>query len=153
MDAELEARFDQLAELIARSFEAQNERFDRRMDALEGRMAALEARLDAMDAKFEEKFLGVYERLDSERAAREQFERRVTDRLDAMGREIADLRQVVVRLEGRIEGLREGVAHLEVRVTELEKGTVRANARLDALSDDMRQRFRLVNERLSSLAA
>ncbi|MEJ2678027.1 MAG: hypothetical protein P8174_03005, partial [Gemmatimonadota bacterium] len=104
-------------------------------------------------AKFEDRFLGVHERLDSERAAREQFERRVTDRLDAMARDMADLRQSVARLDARIDGLHEDFTRLNARVTELEKGVTGVNARLDGLSDDMRQRFRVVNERLSSLAA
>ncbi|MEJ2214970.1 MAG: hypothetical protein P8099_00005, partial [Gemmatimonadota bacterium] len=164
MDAELEARFDQLAELIAWSFEAQNERFDRletrmdrlesRMDGLESRMAVLERRVDAMDLKFEEKFLGVYERLDSERAAREQFERRVKDRLEAMGREIGDLRQVVVRLDARVDGLREDVTRLDARMDRLEGRMDRLESRMDRLEgrmDRLEGRMDSLESRMDSL--
>lgn len=144
--AETDERFERMMTLMASQFEAMQAHFDKRFDALEGRMGALEGRMDALDKrvdamnrKFEEKFIGVYERLDSERKAREQFERRVMGRLDAMGRHIA--------------AVRKDVAHLDARVTGLEKRMDGVDARLDGLSEDMRQQFRVVNERLAGLAA
>lgn len=102
-------------------------------------MDGLEQRVESMDLKFEEKFIGVYERLASMQHAMDRFERRVMGRLDAMERDIA--------------GLRKDVARLDRRVTVLEKDMRGVHNRLDGLSEDMRQRFRVVNDRLGQLAA
>ncbi len=172
--AAIDERFDRLTAMMASQFEAMQAHMDRRMDALEGRMDALEGRMDAlegrmdrlerrvdaMDLKFEEKFIGVYERLASLRLAQEQFERRILARLDAMVAQIAANREAIeglredgVRLREEIAGLRAGVARVEERVNAVEANLLGLNDRVDDLSEDMRQRFRVVNDRLSSLAA
>jgi predicted nuclease with TOPRIM domain len=158
--AAIDERFDRLTAMMASQFEAMQAHFDRRMDALEGRMDALERRVDAMDLKFEEKFIGVYERLASARLAQERFERRVLDRLDAMAQEIAanrdaihGLREDDARLREDLAALRDGIARLDERVSGVEVSLLGLNDRLDGLSEDMRQRFRTVNDRLAALAA
>lgn len=165
--AAIDERFDRLTAMMASQFEAMQAHFDRRMDALERRVDALERRIeslerrvDAMDLKFEEKFIGVYERLASARLAQEQFERRVLDRLDTMAQEIAANREAInglreddARLREDLAALRDGVARLDERVSVVEVSLLGLNDRLDGLSEDMRQRFRTVNDRLAALAA
>jgi chromosome segregation ATPase len=133
--AKQEARFDRFMELMASHFEAMQGRIDERMDRLEQRMDRLEesmdrleGRLDAMDRKFTEMFIGVNERFASARLRAKQFEARVSGLLETMGSDLARLTD---------------------RMTALEANTLALNERVDGLADDMRLRFRQVDERLS----
>lgn len=59
---------------------------------------------------------------------------------------MSELRDGVVALTHRVDELGD-------RVGRLEAGFLQLNVRVDGLADDMRQRFRVVNERLAELAA
>jgi hypothetical protein len=113
---------------------------------LERRMAALEARLDAMDARFSERFIGIDERFATMRLSMEQFQARMQDVADTMAREIG-------RLDPRLAALEDGLVRVSHRLAAAGDHMVGLNERVDGLSDDMRLRFRQVNDRLSGLAA
>ncbi|MGH7470265.1 MAG: hypothetical protein ACRENP_20170, partial [Longimicrobiales bacterium] len=67
--------------------------------------------------------------------------------------EITDLRNEIARLSIRIDHLTEKVDRIAGRLDRVEAGLLHFNERFDGLSDDLRQRFRLVNDRLAELVA
>jgi septal ring factor EnvC (AmiA/AmiB activator) len=54
-------------------------------------------------------------------------------------------------LTAELAGVKRGVAQLERRVTNLENQSVATNARLDSLHVDMRQRFRVLTDRVGAI--
>jgi chromosome segregation ATPase len=50
-----------------------------------------------------------------------------------------------------LTGLKEGVSQLNDRMKSVETAVVGVHGRIDTLGDDMRQRFRVVNDRLSTI--
>ena len=88
-----------------------------------------------MDVKYTESFLGVYDRFRSLEA-----------RLDHLQGAIADLREQVGHFGARLALAVERLEKVEAAIDQL-------NVRADGLAEDMRQRFRYVNERLAELRA
>jgi hypothetical protein len=70
----------------------------------------------------------------------------------ALAGRIDVLTERVDAIEGRLDGLSGRVDGLASRLDRLESGQLEFSTRLDGLSEDMRQRFRIVNERLAMLA-
>jgi septal ring factor EnvC (AmiA/AmiB activator) len=92
-----------------------------------------------MHLEFSERFIAMDERFRSMELRIEQFEGRVMDRLD--------------RVETEVQAVRAALGRTDQRVAALEKQVLGLNTRLDTMADDMRQRFRVLNERVSELAA
>lgn len=136
-------RFNELATIIAKSFEATearwNERFDRlehRVDTLDNRTAErfdrLEKRVEGMDVKFTEKFISIDESFRTLHLRIEHFEKRTL--------------QTTVEIRDDVATLSRRVNSLDSRVGGLEDSMVQLNERVDRLGDDMRQRFKVVND-------
>jgi hypothetical protein len=56
------------------------------------------------------------------------------------------------RVTGRLDSLDARTKQLEVRTGSIEHNLLNLNTRMDVLSDDMRQRFRVLNDRLAGAA-
>ncbi len=180
MDArfdQVNARFDALEALLAWQFE----RNDRRFDALEARMADVEARLagleaglrlaDARFAAIDERFLSMSERFTNLETRLEQlrgqFATSLGDldaRVGVLGGELNERLDRVAaahdpalldRLRERVTLIADRVDHLATSVVpRLEKVELALNAlgtRVDDISDDMRQRFRVVSDHLAEI--
>jgi chromosome segregation ATPase len=87
-------------------------------------------RFGAMQTEMTERFISVDEQLRTLTMRVQQFEVRAQRDLDAVKGAMTDLSQ---------------------RMTAVEDSIVELHRRVDTLSDDMRQRFRGVNERLTSI--
>ena len=131
MDAETKDYLDGILGEILTAMNAGFSRLERRQEALEQRIEALEQRMDAMELRFDERFQSLGERFATMELRIEQFEVRVTGRLDS--------------LDARTK-------QLEVRTGSIEQNLLNLNTRMDVLSDDMRQRFRVLNDRLAGAA-
>src|SRR5690606_2329818 len=138
MDAELKAYLDGMVETITSRIDARftrvEERLDgveERLDGLEGEVRGLRAEFTAMRTEFGERFIGIDERFGSMELRVEQFEVRVT---------------------GRLDSLDEQAKQLVVRTGAVEQHMLNLNTRVDVLADDMRQRFRVLNDRLAGAA-
>lgn len=162
LEERLEARIERLAELVAKSFAAQNERLDRieaRLDRIEARLDGVEARLDGVETRLD----GVETRLDGVEGRLERLEDRVaamdlkfSERLITVDDRFRTLGLAIELFEGRITGKVDGaleqldhldgrVGRLEIRFEGVESELVNVNGRLDTLGDDVRQRFRVVH--------
>lgn len=130
MDAELKAYLDGMVETITMRIAEQGIRLDQRMDGFEHR-------LDALTVEMREGFIAVNERFRTMEQRIDQFEARVTDQLATLNSELADVKR--------------GLARIERRVTNLENQSVATNARLDGLHLDMRQRFRVLTDRVGAI--
>jgi hypothetical protein len=123
-----EDRDDRLVALIAGQFEAMQLYMDQRFESMQSymvqRFESIDQRFQSIDERFDALHLEMTERFIS---VDERF-RSVEERLDLL----TDKTAAVERRTGRFE-----------------EEMVALNGRFDNLSDDMRQRFRLVNERLS----
>jgi chromosome segregation ATPase len=128
----LEARVARVEERLDR-VEARLAEVEERLDRVEARLDRLEARVDGMDVKYTESFLGVYDRFRS-----------LETRLDHVQGAIADLREQVGHFGARLAVAVERLEKVEEAIDQL-------NVRVDGLAEDMRQRFRYVNERLAEL--
>jgi tetrahydromethanopterin S-methyltransferase subunit G len=151
-----EERFERLMASVAGLFEAAQTRNDERFDALERRIDGVEQRLESMDVTFTEKFIGVDERFGTLRLANKQFESRFLAALGVLDGRMSRVEGDIGVLAERAAGVETGLAGLDRRLTTfaaevneriggLGAEVVGVNRRLDGLSDDMRQRFRLVN--------
>lgn len=60
--------------------------------------------------------------------------------------DLGELRMEIAQINLRLD-------NLTARVDRLEAGFLQLNDRVDSLANDMRQRFHVVNERISELAA
>jgi septal ring factor EnvC (AmiA/AmiB activator) len=81
----------------------------------------------------------VDERFRSLELRMEHFEARVMDRLES--------------IDTRLAGVEAGLARTNARVAGLEAQVASMNTRLDGVTDDMRQRFRVLTEQVAELAA
>jgi chromosome segregation ATPase len=152
MDAELKAGIERL-----------DRRFDKLIAFLEGmelrnlqRFERSEARMEQLENRISEQITGVNERLSSMALRIEQFEGRVVGKLaglDEVRQEIIGVRQEIAGVRQEVLQVRNRLDHLSERVDHLEDALLKLGVRLDSLSDDMRQRFRVVNDRLAQLAA
>lgn len=123
---EIDARFDQM--------DARFDQIDARFDRLEGRVERIENQMTLMRSEMIERFLSVSDRLGA-------VERRVSHLDVAIRSEMDSLHSVAAGLRGDIDTLKQLTHSMDNGVHEL---TVRIND----LGDDMRQRFRIVTERL-----
>jgi hypothetical protein len=97
-----------------------------------------------------ERFIAVDEKFRSLALPFEQFGTRMTDAFHAFVIEVrTELRIVGPRLDQNTERLDRVI----VRMDKLEEGLANVNVRVDGFSEDMRQRFRVLNERIGELAA
>lgn len=123
--------------------------FAERFDALHAEFAE---KLASMELAFTERFISVDERFSTLHLRIEQFEGRVTGALEGMRNDIALLSTRVSGLDERVDGLATQLSGLTARAGRFEDGLLAVSVRLDTLADDMRQRFRQVNERLAGAA-
>jgi septal ring factor EnvC (AmiA/AmiB activator) len=100
-------------------------------------MDGFDHRLDALADEMRECFIAMDERFRTLEQRIDQFEARVNDQLAALNAELA--------------GVKRSVAQIERRVTNLENQSVATNARLDGLHLDMRQRFRVLTDRVGAI--
>jgi uncharacterized coiled-coil protein SlyX len=110
---------------------------DGMVETITMRIAEQGSRLDALGAEMREGFIAVNERFRTLEQRIDQFEARVNGQLGALNAELA--------------GVKRGVAQIERRVTNLEDQSVATNARLDGLHLDMRQRFRVLTDRVGAI--
>jgi chromosome segregation ATPase len=128
--AEMNARFEvsdtRLAELSQR-FEQFRVETNERLQSVFDRLGLVEKRLDRAFVAIDEL------RTEVRRVAAESVELRG---------EIAEMRGEIAELRGDFAGFTDKIVKVESRVD-------RVQSSINSLSDDMRQRFRLVNERLA----
>lgn len=148
----IDESFERLTAFVTSRFEAIEARLGRieeRQDRIEERLDRLERRVESNHFESSERFISVEERLRTLGARID----RVEEKVDTTG----------VRLEGRAEalavtlsGMRAEAGQFRSEVTTrldgvdrrldgLGAAVVALNGRLDDLSDDMRQRFRVLN--------
>ncbi len=174
----VDARFDGLEAFLARHFEHIEQRLDehgRRFDALEARMDRLEARVDGLEARMKSFETSVAERFQSVDEQIRATQRNLDRLADALRTDLlkledgtiqvrADMNERFGRLEKGMEALtlgelRERMHVLSERVDHLggsvvgrlegvEKELSNLTGQVNGLTDDMRQRFRAVNDRL-----
>ncbi|MEX2283938.1 MAG: hypothetical protein WEE89_15745 [Gemmatimonadota bacterium] len=152
-----EDRITNRVELVARAVAVLEERMtalEERMTALEERMTALEERVTAIETRVgvladgldafriwtEEQFLGVFDRF-----------RVMEVRFDHVDAQVAELRALVITLTARVDGAERRTDLVAQRMVKLEKRYETIEHRLNGFGEDMRQRFRLVNEQLAAL--
>jgi hypothetical protein len=95
--------------------------------------------LAGLEARFDDRLTSIDEKLATMTLRLDQFEARTTA-------DLSEIRQQIAYLTLRGD-------NLATRMDRFEAGLVDLGQRMDGLGEDMRQRFRVVNERLSSLAA
>ena len=125
MDAELKEYLDDFKAKMAQHFEVFAVRLEERLDA----------RIDALRNEMRDGFISVDERF-----------RTMESRLDRLEARIAQLETRMSQLETRL-------GDIETRLSAVEREVAQINSRLDTLSDDMRQRFRVLTDRVAALAA
>jgi len=122
----LGSRMDRLEQRVD-ALGSRMDRLEQRVDALSGTVDALGGRMDRLELEMRERFISVDDQLRAARAS------------DAL-------------LLERLAEVRDQSARQGERLDRVETGIADMNMRVDSLADDMRQRFRLVNERLGSAA-
>jgi DNA repair exonuclease SbcCD ATPase subunit len=123
------------------------------MRGLEDRLERIEREQTSLRLRFEDMQIAVDQRLSSFELRMSTFETRI---LAIVTETQSELRQVGGRVDllgEQVEGLSRRVDGLSNRAGNVEGNLVILTVRLDGLGDDMRQRFRVVNDRLAELAA
>ncbi|MGH7460766.1 MAG: hypothetical protein ACREMA_07025, partial [Longimicrobiales bacterium] len=108
---------------------------------LEHRLGTLEETSAAFMVRTEELFLSVFDRF---KVMEGRF-----DHIDAV---LVDMRAQLTTLNARVDGAERRVGHVADRMEKLEKRYESIDGRLGVFADDVRQRFRVVNDRLAALA-
>ena len=93
-----------------------------------------------------ERFIAMDQQFATMGLRMEQFEKRLE-------MSVAAVRQGLDELTLRVDHIAENVQQLISRMDRLDKSVIDLNERLDGMSEDMHQRFRVVNDRLAELAA
>ena len=127
---------DQFQQLNARM-----DRVEQRIDKLEERVGKLEERFDRFELRTDERFESVIDQM-----------RLMNRRLDGIDATLVDVRAEIATLNARVDGTERRVALIAERMRLLEKGYESLDGRLVVFADDVRQRFRVVNDRLAALA-
>jgi chromosome segregation ATPase len=130
---ELSARLDRLEERVGK--------LEERVGALEERVLRLEQHFDRFELRSEERFESVFD-----------YFRVLDRRLDNIEASLVDVRAQMATLTARVDGAERRVALMADRMHAIEKGYESLDARLALFADDVRQRFRVVNDRLAALA-
>jgi predicted nucleic acid-binding Zn-ribbon protein len=127
------------------ALEARQVALEERQVALEERQVALEARQEQLDGsvaglrvEMRERFLDMSEQFRTLVQRQDLSEERVLEELGGVSRQLAAVQDVLAQHGSRLQ--------------RLEVGVLDVNVRIDDLSSDMRQRFRLVHERLGAAA-
>jgi hypothetical protein len=136
----------ELKQYLDRMFLALTDQIGRLEQRMEARMDALERRGAAMHVEMTEKFIAVDARFRTLELRMEQFEARVLGRLDGVDHRLEAVELALVGVQTR-------TASVEQRLDALEDHLLATNVRLDDLAEELRQRFRVVNDRLTELAA
>jgi chromosome segregation ATPase len=139
MDPELRAYLDRKSDAVGEHSELIEARLGARNDQVERRLDGLEAEVERMGAENADRFHTIEERLASLELRLGTFEGRVAA-------EFLEVRQQLAQLTLRMD-------NLTARVDRLEDNLLQLNGRVDALAEERRQRFRVVNDRLGGLAA
>jgi len=108
------------------------------------RLDSVDARLDALRAEMVERFESVDQRFRALELRMTLFENKVTDRLDVITAEME-------LLKGKVAALDANLARLHTRLDPLEAALGSWAAGIAALGEDVKQRFRVVNERLTGI--
>jgi methyl-accepting chemotaxis protein len=131
-------------------------RLDRFEAGVEARFDAIEARFDAIEARFEaieDRIATMDERFSTLALRVEHFENRVMAAVRDVRDQVAILAERIDVLEARVGAVAGQVEEMNTRIEALEAGTLALSGRLDGVGEDMRQRFRIVNDRLAQMAA
>jgi len=115
--------------------------FERLMGLIEARFQRLEARFDALETGIAALRIEMNERFES-----------VNNRLNSVDKRLEQLTSSGDRVRDQVSGLRIEVDQLVRRFDAVDYGMYHLNQRIENFSDDMRQRFRVVNERLGAAA-
>lgn len=121
-DAKLERYF----ELIQGQFELMQRQFDDLRTEMRAGFARIDARFEKADLEWNERFQSVLDRLD-------MLEKRVDKNI-----------QVVGEIRSEIDTLKTAIYKLDNNVDEVHMS-------VNGLSDDMRQRFRALNDRVAAV--
>lgn len=138
MDAELrdelDTRFAEMAEILSRAFAKLEARLDARFEAIDRRFEAIDRRFEAIDRRFD------------------TMHKEMVERFMAVDERFATMNLGIDHLCSRIEGMETAVTALIDRMDRVEAHQIALRGRLDGISEDIRQRFRVVNDRLAELA-
>ena len=150
MDAELKAYLDDFKAKMAQHFEVLEVRLEERLGA----------RIDAVRIELRNEmrdgFISVDERFRSMEARLDRLEVRIAQLETRMGSLETRMSQMDTRmsqLDTRMNQLEARHGDIEARLSAIERELTHINTRLDTLSDDMRQRFRVLTDRVAALAA
>ena len=112
MDAETKRHLDRMLESIVRHLEGMEMRSIERFERLEARLAALEARQARFEAwvrarftALEDRFAGVYDRLEMVGVRMQQLELRVVEELAGTRADVAAHSGRIDRLEARLDAM------------------------------------------------
>ena len=147
LEHKMNSRFDQMDQRFVLiedrigKLEDRIGKLEERIGKLEERVGRLEERFDRLELRTEERFESVFDHF------------RVLDRrLDNIEAVLVDVRAQMATLTARVDGAEHRVALVAERMQRLEKGYETLDLRVAGFADDVRQRFRLVNDRLAALA-
>jgi len=164
MDPELRdtfARFERYFELIQTRFDG----VDGRFDAIEARFDTLESKVDAQQlqiatlenavARLEYAVSAQQDDNVSIRAELKSLRIEMQERFISIDEQLRTLTLRVQQFEANTDrnlaAVNDHVTHLGERMKSVETGVVGVHGRMDTLGDDMRQRFREVNDRLRGI--
>ena len=116
------------------------DRIEQRMDRLEQRMDKLEQRMDRLEQRMDAMHTEMLERFES-----------VLDRLNDLEKRVGVIGANVEALQIQVFDLRGDVQRIEKRMTDVESSIYEVTTRVSGLGDDMRQRFRVVTDRLAAV--
>src|SRR5688500_17757050 len=125
--------------------QAEMVRVNARLSSLEDRMSSLEDRMSAVEdgqarmrTEMNERFISLEDQFRTLSLKTELFETRIESTLAVLSGELVAVKDQGWQLNARMKNIEVGIGDL--------------NGRVDHLGDEMRQRFRLVNERLAAVA-
>lgn len=132
--------------------------YDKLIDWLEIRFSAIDDRFHSLRGEMIERFdilRGEMRELHTEMLERFQS---VNDRLDVLERRITSLtdsqeiqRDNVFRISADLANVRQDIARLDTRLDHIARDLHGVNLKIAALGDDMRQRFRVLTERVAAV--
>ncbi|HUF50906.1 MAG TPA: hypothetical protein VMN60_08745 [Longimicrobiales bacterium] len=146
--ARIDARFaahEERADRLERVIQASRLEMRERFAAHEERADRLERDIEASRLEIRERLQSVDEQFRTLNARTDRFETRVEAALHIMTAELEGVKQ-------HAQSIAAGIGDLTNRMKGVELGLDHLNGRVDTLADDMRQRFRLVHERLGNAA-
>lgn len=139
--AALEAKLDRMMELMQQEFVHARAEF--RAEMSESR-AEFRAQMSGFQDETNGRFSAIDRRFDELRVEMAERFQSVMDRLDLLERQVARNSTTLQEMRAELDGVRSDMLKLHDQADRMQKSVNR-------LSDDMRQRFRVVNERLAAV--